>query len=581
MAVLTNDEITKIRTSVDIVDIIGEYIPLTKKGRNFFGICPFHEENTPSMSVSKEKQIYKCFGCGASGNVITFVMSYEKMSFPEAIYKLATKAGIAIKDKISLKGPDNRYESLFNIYNISTKYYQNNINTTKGTHGKNYLLTRQLTDDIINEFQIGLALDKKDQLTTLLLKKGFTPKELITSGLTNQNHDKLNDVFINRIMFPLWDINGRVVGYSGRYYFDQDIAKYINTKETPIFKKGLLLYNYHRALPVARQTNTIIIVEGFMDVIRCYSIGIKNVVALMGTSITKEQAFLIKKMASKVILCFDGDEAGARATLSGGNELLKYQITPLVIRLEEEFDPDDYITTKGETKFRKKLDNPLSLLDFKFAYYRLNKDFSNSDDITKYINEVLEALVDIQDDIKQELILSKLSDEFKISLPTLKEQLLKSPNKPKESPLEVPMVTKRKGIDKYLKAEKRLLYYMLKSAEVTRLFTINGVYLPTNEARLLANEIIYYIKHEGVINSADFITYLNDKSDLIKLVGEVVMQPLKEEYSLEEINDYIKVINDYNIQKEIDRLMNLINQEVDIDKKVAYAEALRQLKVKE
>ena len=339
MPMLTTKEINEIRNSVDIVKIIGEFIPLTKKGRNFFGLCPFHDDHNPSMSVSTEKQIYKCFSCGASGNVINFIMDYEHKSFSEAIIYLADKAGIKITKDIYQPKKQEKHEPLYQIYDIATKYYQNNINTSSGSKAKEYLKKRKIDDEIIKEFQIGLSLNKIDDLTKLLLKKGFTEKELVNGGITNKTDSGFQDVFINRIIFPLWDVTGRVIGYSGRIYTDSDMAKYINTKETDIFRKGMLLYNYHRAKDSTRKEKFVILMEGFMDVIRCYSVGIQNVIAIMGTSITNDQINLIRKLSPNVYLCFDNDDAGQAATLAIGNELEKVGIEPKIIKLSNDLDP--------------------------------------------------------------------------------------------------------------------------------------------------------------------------------------------------------------------------------------------------
>lgn len=580
MAVLTNNEITEIRNSVDIVDVISEYIPLTKKGKNFFCVCPFHEDNAPSMSVSREKQIYKCFGCGASGNVITFLMDYDHMNFKEALVHLANKSGIILSKNITYSEKKDINSNFYEIYNLSTKFYQNNINTEVGKKARDYLNNRGIDEEIIKEFQIGLALNKKDNLTKLLLNKGYRKEDLIKLGLTNDNDSTLNDVFINRIMFPLWDVSGKVIGYSGRIYNNDDMAKYINTKETPIFKKGMNLYNYHRAKIEARNNNSLIIMEGFMDVIRCYGVGIKNVIALMGTSITKEQINLIKRLSTNIILCLDGDEAGNQATLICGNELLKVNINPKVIRLNKGLDPDDYIRKYGKEKFELEIENAKSFMDFKLEYYKKGKNFNNNYDISKYINEILKEISLIDDAIKKDLIINKLNKEFNIDIETLKKELAKYSKNKTTNKIEInkPKINR---LNKYEKAEQRLLYYMLKSKEIINLYELNVSYMPTSLCRILANEIIYYYKKEGNINTADFITYLGDNKELIELVGNIETLDLKENYSLDEINDYINVLKEFNINNEINRLKDLIEQEKDVLKKAEYAEAIRKLKAKE
>ena len=257
------DIINEIRRKVDIVDIIGERIPLTSRGKNFFGVCPFHEDTNPSMSVSRDKQIYTCFSCHATGNVFTFLENYEHLEFYEVLKMLADKVGIKLEG-FSSQRKENPYDEWYQIYELSNKYYQNNLQTSLGKNAKSYLKQRGIDEETIKEFGIGLSLSKKDDLTELLTKKNYSLNLLNTIGLSVGNAD----IYRDRIMFPLFDLAGKCVGFSGRIYQDKDENKYLNTKETPIFKKGMLLYHYHIAKEEARVKKQVIIMEGFMDVIR-------------------------------------------------------------------------------------------------------------------------------------------------------------------------------------------------------------------------------------------------------------------------------------------------------------------------
>ena len=238
---IDNNTLNEIRNNLDIVDVISSYLSLTSKGKNYFGVCPFHDDHSPSMSVSKEKQIYTCFSCGATGNVFKFIQDYENISFIESVKKCADMAGIFID--VGQARERNKYQELYDIYELSQKFYQNNINTELGKKAKEYLKNRQLNNNIIKEFGIGLSLNEKDSLTKLLKSKKYDEKNLIRSGLINENNYQLNDVYRNRIMFPLYDLNGKVIGYNGRVYNDETENKYVNSKETEIFKKRELLYN--------------------------------------------------------------------------------------------------------------------------------------------------------------------------------------------------------------------------------------------------------------------------------------------------------------------------------------------------
>ena len=247
-----------IRSKVDIVDIIGERIPLVARGKNFFGVCPFHDDTNPSMSVSREKQIYTCFSCHATGNVYTFLMNYEHMDFKEVLKYLGDRVGIDT-GSVHVTKKSTKFDKLYEAYSLSLKYYQNNLNSSIGKSAKKYLLARKINDELIKEFEIGLSLEAKDDLTKLLTSKEYDLVTLNRIGLSSDNHD----VYNNRIMFPLYDINGRVVGFSGRIYDSSNQNKYLNTKETDIFKKGELLYHYHIAREECRIAKSVIVMEGF------------------------------------------------------------------------------------------------------------------------------------------------------------------------------------------------------------------------------------------------------------------------------------------------------------------------------
>ena len=549
------EELQNLREQVDIVDVISSYIPLTQKGRNFFGVCPFHDDNHPSMSVSREKQIYTCFACGASGNVFKFIMDYEHVSFREAVSKVATIAGVEMNLHLPTHQTTSKYQKLYDCYSFASKLYQNNLHTKLGQGALEYLRKRQIDDECIKEFGIGYSLKDGHTLTDLLLKKNYEKNVLLRSGLVVENSYGLSDIYIDRVMFPLWDLEGRVVGFSGRLYNDEKQFKYINSKESEIFKKGELLYNYHRAKEEARKKKQIILMEGFMDVIRAYTIGIKHVVATMGTAVTKEQASHLKRLSNEIIICFDGDEAGAKGTASCIEELLKLGVTPKVVRLENNLDPDEYIRKYGADAFQKKLDNPMSTMDFKLAYYKKNKDLSDSSDLTHYVKEVITELSKIPDEIMREVTLKKVHDESGLEIAFLKEQLDKLQTQEEKKVIVPPKVVKEKKREtKYEKAEKALLYYMLRDIRAIQIYEEKVTFMPTKAYRNLAREIRCFYREFGKIELADFMTYVSDNETIQEALSEIVALPYKEEASSDELNDYAKVIREYTIKEEIKRL---------------------------
>jgi len=577
MAKLTTEQINDIRSSVDIVDIVAKYIPLTQRGKNFFGVCPFHDDHSPSMSISQEKQIYTCFSCGATGNVFKFLMDYENISFIEAIKKIADISGIPLDVEFKFNKPNVVNKNLFDIYDLSLKFYQNNLNTGEGLEAKKYLYQRDIDDNLIKEFQIGLAIKQRDLLTRLLLKKQFKEEDLLKSGLIIKNEYGLNDIYYNRIMFPLYDLNGKVVGYSGRVYNGTDPSKYINTKETEIFKKGELLYNYHRAKDECRNIGQVIIVEGFMDVIRAYSIGVKNVVATMGTAVTKNQALIIKRMAKEVILLFDGDSAGAKATMACATELEKIGIVPKIVRLEDNLDPDEYIIKYGKGRFLTKLKNPMNIMDFKLEYLKEKRNLNNSLDAAKYVNDVLEHLNSIDDDVLKEITLNKLSKDSSLDVDFLRGKLSKVE---KNVNYQEKISEKKSVLSKYQKAEVFLINYMMKSSEVVKICIKKLSSLPTKCYRDLERLIVTYYNEFGYINEADFISYLMDKDECyMETVKQIRKMKIKDNFTLEEINDYIKVILDYNIESEYKRLSKLMEETDDINKKAEIGQKMVELKI--
>ena len=567
-----NDLIKEVRSASNIVDVISSYLPLVKKGKNYFGVCPFHDDNNPSMSVSEDKQIYKCFSCGASGNVFNFVMDYEKIDFKSALYLLAKRSGINVSNNLVIT--NNKNDKFYEIYNIAEKYYQNNLNTSLGLEAKSYLHNRGIDDELIKHFKIGLSLKEQDGLVNLLVKKNYSIKDISLIGLSNMD----KDLYINRIMFPLFNTNGDTIGFSGRIYNTKSDSKYINTRETLIFKKGENLYNYHLAKDEARKEKSLIVVEGFMDVIRLYSIGVKNVVALMGTSLTKEQTTLIKRTSTNIILMLDGDNPGKKAIVNVGHILEEENLRVNVVALPEELDPDEYILKYGKENFINLLNNPIEYSEFKINYLKEGKDLTKIDEQSSYVNEVLQELSNIDDDIKKELILKKLEKEFNLDIEFLRNKLQNMQKSGKIETLKKPDDVKLIKLDKYQKATYAILNEMLNNYNAIKTYEKRLNYLPYETARYLANEIIYYSKHEKDFVLADFITQVSDKEELALYLKEVLKYD-NEVVSMANFDDYLKVIEEYKKNQEIKRLKELMKKEVDQEKKALIADKIRLVKM--
>lgn len=572
--ILNNDLANEIRRKVDIVDIIGERINLIARGKNFFGVCPFHDDSNPSMCVSREKQIYTCFSCHATGNVYNFLMNYEHIDFKEALKYLGDKVGIDT-GSVQIKKKDDRFDKLYAAYNLSLKYFQNNLNSNVGKLAKQYLLNRKIDESMIKEFEIGLSLESRDDLTKLLSSKNYDLVTLNRIGLSSDNHDIYND----RIMFPLYDITGKVVGFSGRIYKDNGQNKYLNTKETDIFKKGEMLYHYHIAKEECRLAKSVIVMEGFMDVIRASSIGIKNTVALMGTAMTKEQINLIKRLSNNIILCLDGDDPGRHAALNNGNLLFEQGIEVKVVTLPNPDDPDSFILKNGKERFQGLIDSAINFSDYKMQSLRENVDFRSDEEKANYINTVIEETAKLDDPIRREVVLKRLAKEFDIGYNTL-EMRINSLIK-KEDQKETVIIPKRviSKKDKYTKAFEQVLYFMLNNDWVITQVERERLIFPNEVMRTTCSEIIYYYKKYGSINVADFYTYIQDKEHISNFLNNVLAGNYLETTNKEELFLYFKVIREYIQNQEIKRLTNLMKKEVDPIEQAKIVEKIRKLRL--
>ena len=574
MANISYEEILSIQRKANIVDIIRDYVPLTQRGKNYFGICPFHDDHNPSMSVSPEKGVYKCFVCGNAGNVFNFVMEYDKVSFYEAVKIVADKIGVSI-DISTSKKENTKKSPLYDIYNIAYKFYQNNLNTVYGKDAKKYLLNRKIDEDVIKNFNIGLSLSDSE-LCNALKAKGFKDDDIVSSGVAVQNGNNIYDIYKNRIMFPLYDLEGNVVGFSGRIYNQKSESKYINTKETEIFKKGELLYNYHIAKKEARKEKNIIVVEGFMDVIRLSTIGIVNVVATMGTAVTKHQLNLIQKLAPNITLMFDGDKAGEKATnafieLANGNDS-----NIKVVRLEDNLDPDEYILTKGKDKMIYNLSHAQSVYDYKLSSYKENIDFNDSKEVSNYINVMIKEFEKIDDDIVREIEIKKLSESTNVSYDLIKSKL-------KDSEKKVIITHKPKNIkiNKYEKASKYILYRMINDNNMILYYFNNLSYLPNDTERKLASEIVLFYKKFNSFNLSDFIIYLEDKKELINLVVDISDLKYTEDELNDNIDNYFDVIKESLYNNQIVKLTSELKNESNSVKRMEIAQKIVDLKIKE
>ncbi len=569
MAMIPNEEIAKIRNDANIVDIISSYVNLESKGKNYFGICPFHDDHSPSMSVSEDKQIYKCFVCGNTGNVFTFVKNYENVDFVTAVKIVADKIGYNLKVNLRENNVNARYLDLIDLAN---KYFINNINSNAGKKAKEYLVKeRKLDEKVIDEFKIGLALGDNN-LNKLLKSKGYTDKEIIDYSLANKSDDGLLDLFRNRITFPINDERGNTVAFSARIFNGEDASKYINSKESNIFKKGNILFNYDKARNEVSKSKSIIVCEGQMDAIRMYSSGVKNVVATMGTALTKEHIHLLKKLNAKVILMMDNDEAGEKSTLDNGEALTRENIDVLVVRLSGEKDPDSYILKYGIDSFRENINSAYSYFDFKLNYLKKNKNLSKSDELAEYINKVIEELNKSDDEILKAVTINKIVEDYGLDRDLIEGKIIKKEIK------KVDIKPKpKKKTNKYEKAAEMILYMMMNDSKFIKRYQKELNYFPDKTYKNIANDILAFSKINGEFNLADFITYVDDFSYKDKIM-EIINQNEDLEKLEIDFENFLSIIHTWIREMQIDKLKNELKEETDIKRKEEINDLIIKLK---
>ena len=414
MARYSEEIVEQVRQNNDIVDIISQYVHLTRKGRNYFGLCPFHNEKSPSFSVSPERQIFHCFGCGVGGNIYTFLMKIEGIGFKDAIEQLAERANIQLP-RIENPEEDRKEELKAKIYKINqftADFYHQNLYKPTAQNAQEYVKKRKLTQNTLETFKIGFS-GKFDELYKSLKLQGFGEKEILESGLVIKNdRGQFIDMYRNRLMIPICDIRGRVIAFGGRV-LDDSKPKYINSPENVVYSKGRHLFG----LNVAKKdcSKKLLIVEGYMDAISLYQRGITNVVAALGTALTEQQGWLLRKSTEQVILGFDSDGAGQTAVARSMEILQKMGCDMRVLQIEGAKDPDEFVLKFGEGRFKLAMDNAISLIEFKVKNLSKDINLNNTSDKIKFLNEIAKILAKVDNTMEREIYIEKIANNYKIS----------------------------------------------------------------------------------------------------------------------------------------------------------------------
>lgn len=548
--------IEKIKQENDIVDIISETVKLKRAGRNYMGLCPFHNDKSPSLSVSPDKQIYKCFSCGEAGNVFTFVMKQKNLSFIEAVKYLADKANIPIEFEDSKQKVVNRKKDILYKINVeAARYFFANLSNNK--KASEYFFNRGIKNSTIRKFGLGYAKDGWSNIIYYLKRKGFKEELLLEAGLAikNENKGTIYDRFRNRVMFPVFDVKGRVIGFGGRV-FDDSKPKYLNSPETIIFQKRTNLYGLNFAIKNNIADRTLIMVEGYMDCISLHQYDITNVVASLGTALTVNQARLIKRYADKVIISYDADVAGQNATLRGLEILKGAGLDVRVLIIPEGKDPDEFVRVNGKESFLKLVNNAISLIDYRIKRAAEGINFKDKEMIIRYVKDVAKILSNV-DSLERDIYIKKVSEETSLR----EESIYDFINKVKSNKDDQDM-NKKEYIrtELYLepafsKAEKTILKLMMNKEYFDQIIKdINSKDLYLNSHI----KIFEYIEEGIKNNTSNLENYIESRCDDVETSKEFVkireMKIFETEDEKKLIKDCISKIKTYRLSKRLETL---------------------------
>lgn len=574
MARIPQQVIDDVREKTNVVDVIGQYVQLKKSGsKNYSGLCPFHNEKTPSFSVAEDKQFYYCFGCGRGGNVFSFIQEIEGLSFVESVIKVAELEGIEVAEKYQDVSGENEVNSkqqqLIQMHEKAAEVYHHMlVNTAAGEAALDYLHKRGLDDQLIEEFNIGFAPNQRDFLSRVFQNESLNTEAFPETGLfVERENGDLADRFYQRIMFPIRNYQGKTVGFSGRFFATEDFddkeqPKYLNSPETTLFNKREILFNFDKARSSIRKNGTVYLFEGFMDVLAAYRSGATNGIASMGTSLTNEQIAAVTRLAQELVLCYDGDEAGVAATDRAIGHLQESSHIDLsVISVPEKLDPDEYVKKYGQEAFMKLLEHGKeTVFSFKMRYRRMNKNMSNEKEQVDYVQELLHDLLNVDSLIEQDRYLTQLSTEFQISRETLQQQLRdlrqqrrnkKQTSKQAEAPpvQEVSQSLQKKT--QVQKAEELLLYRLFNDETLNQRFKqaqVTFVHEIYQELYMLFDA---YIESEGEFVLAKFLDFLKDDKRMRNVVSTIASLDVPEEGSQQEFEDLLTVIQSSSLVEEI------------------------------
>ena len=564
----SEETLEEVRQANDIVDVISQYVHLKRSGRNFFGLCPFHNEKSPSFSVSPDKQIFHCFGCGVGGNVFTFLSKIEGINFVEAVQTLAERTNIQLPtfENQADRQKEELRAKVYKVNEFTAEYYHENLYKPTAKMAQEYVKKRKLSNETLKSFRIGFS-GKFDELYQALRKEGFQDLEILESGLVNKNDNgRYIDRYRNRLMFPICDARGRVIAFGGRV-LDDSKPKYINSPENIVFNKGRNLFGLNVAKKGQDTKRRLLIVEGYMDVISLHQRGITNVVAPLGTALTQQQGWLLRKTSEQIILSFDSDEAGLKAKIRAVDILQNMGCDIRILQMEGAKDPDEYIIKYGNARFQSLVDKALSIIEFKVRLLKKDLDLNSTNDKIKFLNEIAKLISKVDNNIEKEVYIEKISKEYEISKEAIYAEVnkLTYENKQGEKVLD-----KAKPVVRHINIQKNEVSETVKRRENTVL------------AILLNGDLNVYKIIKQNISKEDFKDEINKKiaeklyEELEK--GNSNINGILDELGEEEQNHVTEILaDDYEIEdveKAIDDVLRSYEKDKLNNKKISILETL-------
>lgn len=557
MAKIPQETIDSVRGSADIVDIVSQEVDLRLRGANYFGLCPFHDEKTPSFSVAPAKQIYHCFGCGNGGNVFSFLMEYQKVTFPEAVIILAERYNIPIEYE---QGQESSaiFSSLYELHEKAAKLYTNNLYSSQGEQALNYLLERNLTKDILKQFRIGFSIDSWNQLSSHLNANELSKDEINKSGLFSHTDKGIFDRFRSRIMFPVFHPSGKIIAFGGRIFKSNEAAKYLNSPETPLYKKSSVFYGIQATRDAIRKVGYTILVEGYMDFLQFYQVGIRPVLAMSGTAFTQRHGWELSKITRKVILIYDGDDAGGSATVRAGFVLLKAGIETNVVRPPDGLDPDDWIRQNGREEIKTSIGNAQDFLDFHLEYFQAMS--LKGSERRDYIYNITREIKEIRDNIFRDELVRVLAERLKVNesdlVKIMKEQRSRTQTNNKDQ-ISRSLLTEFTSKEK--KAQIELLQLLVNKDESIRSMVKTKVNIDMFTHPLLQKLARQLLKGKMMVDTAAIIEYFSDKLER-EIVTEILYQEHDTSLTEQIVNDCLKTLKLGPIKRRIDELRITIRE---------------------